>query len=55
MDDVSWGAGIENDLIDAFGELDFLVGEGQEEGTGIGCEFSAVEVDGDGFRFRQGG
>ena len=46
--DVSLIARIVDDLIDTFGESDCLVGEGQEDGSGVGSEFTAVEVDVDG-------
>jgi len=38
-------AGIVNDLIDSFGQLDFLIDLLEQEDTGVGSEFSVVEVD----------
>jgi len=41
--------GIVDELIDSFSQLDFLIDLLEQEDTGVGSEFSAVEVDVDFF------
>ena len=53
--DVKLVARIVDDLIDSFDESDGLVDVLEEEGSGVGGKFSAVEVDDDGLGFHRGG
>ena len=52
MAGVSGIAGIVDECVDALGESDFLIDTLQQDGSGVGGEFAAVEIDGDGFDFR---
>ena len=55
MVDVSWVAGIADDLIDSLGELDFLVDLLEEDDSRVGGKPSSVEVDVDFFDFCRSG
>jgi len=54
MNDEQGLAWIMDDLIDALDESDGSVDLLEEEDSGVGGKFSAVEVDDDGFGFRGG-
>ena len=41
--------GIENEMSDGFGELEFLIGLLEEESPSIGCELSGIKLDGESF------
>ena len=46
-----WIMGINDELVDAFDKLDFLLNLPEQNGTGVGGELPPIEVHGNGLDF----